>query len=88
MLSVGMTAAPKADAILALGRMLASHTSAPPDPSGKPPKAPLDMRALQARGARLPYPTEEVMHRGALAFATEPEDIGEISEVQTTGALE
>jgi hypothetical protein len=59
-------------AILAYARRLAAFTSAPPLAKNRKLGEPggLDLRALaQLPGARLPYPTEDMMKRGRLGMA-------------------
>lgn len=71
---------PSPDAILALGRQLAPFTAAPPDPQGPSP-GPVDLRALIARGAIPPYPTEDALRRGALGFNDVAKPVGETTQV-------
>lgn len=65
--------------VLAYARLLAPYTSAPPR-SGVADAKPAAGLADLPLGALLPYPTEEVMRRGRLAFA-QVGDLGETRDV-------
>jgi hypothetical protein len=73
------TAKLEPEEILALGRRLASFTSAPPLPEGT---SLFDHQALPPQALR-PFPTEDVMRRGALMF----EGLGDVpmGEVRQMG---
>lgn len=81
------SAALKPSTILSYARLLAPYTSAPPQHKrgtlslpGIAQPAPATGPGGLPHGSILPYPTEEVMRRGILAFA-EVSNIGETTEM-------